>query len=128
MAKKNQLRELTARHYKCIDMLIYSGLTQQKIAEEIGVVDETVCKWKKDSLFMKEYDKRLDIADKNRKRAYRAKANKALKKLEDLLDCENPQVALNAAKEIIHLAGDDIQKIEVGTKEPMKIEVDYGDS
>jgi len=105
----NKIKEkaLTSKQMKCIDLLVYKGLTQVEVAEKIKVTETTISLWKRSDLFMLALDEEIEKSKLDRRRSYSMKANKALHKLDSLLDCGDPKTELAAAKEIIRLAGDD---------------------
>lgn len=107
---KYQLKKLTAKHMKCIELMALGYYTDLHIAASLDVAPETVCRWKKSELFQKALEERLAEEDRWRRLKYRAKANHAAEKLLELIDAGNPNVALSAAKEILRLAGDDRQE------------------
>ncbi len=100
---------LSAKQRKAIDLLINSDLKQGEIAEELKISRNTLSNWlnaDKNPAFTDEYDRQLKLADAARQRVYKSKAQKALDKLVELVDCGNKPVALAACKEILDRAGD----------------------
>ncbi len=100
---------LSAKQRKAIDLLINSDLKNGEIAENLKISKNTLSNWlnaEKTPAFTDEYDRQLQLADAARQRVYKSKAQKALDKLIELVDCGNKKVALNACKEILDRAGD----------------------
>lgn len=100
---------LSAKQRKAIDLLINSDLKHGEIAEELKITKTTLSNWlnaDKNPAFLEELDRQLTLADEARRRVYRAKAQKAVNKLLELIESGNKTVALNACKEILDRAGD----------------------
>lgn len=107
--KNFEKSRLSAKQRKAIDLLINSDLKHGEIAEELKITKNTLSNWlnaDKTPAFTDEYDRQLQLADAARQRVYKSKAQKALDKLVELVDCGNKQVALNACKELLDRAGD----------------------
>jgi len=105
--KNSEEFRLQTRHKKAIEMLVYQGLTQKEIAEEVRVNETTVSDWiNNNPTFQKLYDRELEKAAAARHRIYKSKAQKAVLKLEKLMSCGNSAVELAAAREILDRAGD----------------------
>jgi len=105
--KKSKEKQLTAKQNKCIELLVYGGLTQHEAAEILQVGESTISMWKRSDLFIQEYDAEIERSRGERRRLYNIKANSAVTKLAELLNCGDLKVEFNTAKEIIRLAGDE---------------------
>lgn len=82
----------------CIEMLVEAQQTQKKIAEVLGVSEQTVTRWKKDEAFAAEYAAQL-----RQKISHTAAA--AFRTEVQLLQSESDKVRLGAAKDILDRAG-----------------------
>lgn len=92
------LKSINNKHLKAIHLLVYSDKRKQDIAAEVGVSAATLSTWLGDPLFQE------GIRDEMH-RSFSTMALKARRKLDDLVDNNNPQIALNAAKEVLNKAG-----------------------
>ena len=104
---KGKSSSLSSKQKKCIDLLVYNGLSQKEIAGVLNVTEKTLWQWKQTTLFMAALDAELEQAKLHRRRQYNIKANKAVEKITSLMNCGDPKVEFNAAKELIRLAGDE---------------------
>ena len=103
------LKSLNNKHLKAIHLLVYSDKLKQEIAQECGVSATTFSTWYSDPLFQEGIREEMH-------RGFNHMALKARKKLDELVDCNNPQVALAAAKDVLSKAGYDApEKIEQTT-------------
>lgn len=97
---------LSAKQYLAIQMYVYENATGRQVAEACGVSENTVCAWNKTQEFQKELDTEI-------RRKFKKMALKATNKLDELIDCESPSIALGAVKETLSKAGfDPVQKVE----------------
>ena len=100
---------LSAKQRKAIDLLINSDLKHGEIADELKITKTTLSNWlnaDKNPAFTDEYDRQLKLADAARQRVYKSKAQKAVDKLVELVECHDKKVSLAACKEILDRAGD----------------------
>lgn len=88
--------------------MLQGNLSNAAIAKECGVSENTVYNWLHNDEFLAELQKK-------QRRMFTKLACKAQRKMEELLDCNNPSVAFAAAKEILNKAGLD---------SPLRIEAD----
>ena len=92
-------------------MLVYTTKQRQEIAEELKVSRATVSQWIKKEEFQQA------ITDEM-KRGFVDIAYKARRRLSELVDSPNEQVALGAIKEALNKAGyQETQKIEQTVRE-----------
>lgn len=111
------LKTLNNKHLKAIHLLVYSDKLKQDIAEECSVSATTLSTWLSDPLFQEGVREEMH-------RGFNKMAIKARKKLDELVDNGNPQVALAAVKEVLSKAGyDATQKIEQDIKTDISIEI-----
>ena len=102
---------LTNKQLKAVEMLVYTTMQKQEIAEELKVSRATVSQWVKKEEFQQA------ITDEM-KRGFVDIAYKARRRLSELVDSPNEQVALGAIKEALNKAGyQETQKIEQTVRE-----------
>lgn len=99
---------LTSRQSKGISLMLQGNLSNAAIAKECGVSENTVYNWLHNDDFLAELQKQ-------QRRMFTKLACKAQRKMEELLDSNNPSIAFASAKEILNKAGLD---------SPMRIEAD----
>lgn len=68
--------------------------TQKDLAIQLGVTEATLCNWKQNPELWEYRDRLLRLAGKD-------KVPDAIKKVGDLMNCENKKVELEAAKDIL---------------------------
>lgn len=97
---------LNNKHLRCIELMVYSEMLKGEIAEDLGVRPETITAWQKREDFQEALRTEMN-------RGFSTMAVKARRKLEQLIDSSNPQVALAASREVLNKAGyQETQKIE----------------
>lgn len=102
---------LTNKQLKAVEMLVYTTKQKQEIAEELKVSRATISQWVKKEEFQQA------IADEM-KRGFVDIAYKARRRLSELVDSPNEQVALGAIKEALNKAGyQETQKLETTIRE-----------
>lgn len=90
---------LSTKQLKCIElMLTMPEYTQRELAEQLGVNENTIGNWKKNEEFMTEKQKASD-------ELWRDMADKAQKRMFQLMDSANESVALGATKYVMDSAG-----------------------
>lgn len=107
--KKFEEKPLSRKQEKALEMLINTNLKNYEIAKELQISPQTLSNWLNEDInptFVKEYDRLLEQADKDRKKFYKSKAQHAVQKLIDLTESEDDRTALAACKEILDRAGD----------------------
>lgn len=105
----NQFKEkqLHQKQRKVIELLIYQGKSQAEAAEQVHVTETTVSLWmNRNETFIAAYDDELKRAKAQRNRKYKTIAQKAVRKLDELMDCGDYKVELAAVKEVLTLSGD----------------------
>lgn len=114
---KYKPRELTGKQYKCIELLVYTNMTHLQICKEIGVSKNTISTWLGKEKFQEELRKETD-------KSLNGLAQKAVRRLGELVDSNNQIVALSACKEILNKSGyQETQKIEQ-TNRNIEIEIE----
>lgn len=97
---------LNNRQLKAVELLVYSDMTQQDIATQVGVKPPTLSVWLNQDEFQAALQKEMH-------RSFGYLATKAKRKMEKLLNSNQDSVAFAAAKEILNKAGyAESQKIE----------------
>ncbi|MCQ2484766.1 MAG: hypothetical protein MJ168_05470 [Clostridia bacterium] len=107
--EKIKEKAITAKQKKAIDMLIYQGSKKREVAEALKITPTTLSNWLnigKNPHFVAAYEKELECADNLRKRDYRTAAQEAQKRLIELAQSDDEDVALKACKDILDRAGD----------------------
>lgn len=107
--KKTKEKTISANQKKAINMLIYQGMKKKEVAEALTVRPATISDWLnigKNPEFVAAYEKELECADNLRKRDYRTAAQEAQKRLIELAQSKDEDVALKACKDILDRAGD----------------------
>ena len=101
---------LSAKQLKCIQLMVYTNKTQVQIAEEIGVNKSTITVWMNNEMFK-------EALEKETRKSLGNLSQKAVRKLGELIDSNNPIVALSACKGILNKSGyKETEKIEQTTK------------
>lgn len=112
------MQKLNNKHLKAIHLLVYSDKLKQEIAAEVGVSATTLSTWISDPVFEE------GIRDEMQ-RSFSSMALKARRKLDELVDSSNHQVALSAAKEVLNKAGyQEVQNINQTLTTDIKIEIE----
>lgn len=89
---------LSAKKKKAIELMFQTKFSQKEIADEVGVHESTLSKWKHDDDY-KEY------TDKFARETIAQTAGKALGTMVRLLDAKSELVRFNAAKDLLDRAG-----------------------
>ncbi len=106
-------KKLTDKQKRAIYLLLHKNYSKAETAKEIGVSISTVYAWmSRNEVFAKTYREEEDILRVARVKEYKAKAEKAVEKLEELLNCGNERVELSAAKELIEIVESKITMYE----------------
>ena len=85
--------------------LVVAGQTDQKVADQVGVARETVCRWRQQPEFRAALNKYQTLMQQAAADRLRALVNEALEGLADALADENPRVKIQAAVHILKAAG-----------------------
>lgn len=112
------MQKLNNKHLKAIHLLVYSDKLKQDIATEVGVSATTLSTWISDPVF--EEGIRAEMH-----RGFNQMALKARRRLDNLVDDPNSQVALAASKEVLNKAGyQEVQNINQTLTTDIKIEIE----
>lgn len=85
---------LNQRQYEAIQLMVYTDLSRAEIARELKASKDTIAKWARQEEFQKELQKETSKKLGNL-------ANKAVRRLEQLIDSRNDGVALGACKTVL---------------------------
>lgn len=108
---------LSNKKLKAIDMLVYTKMQKQEIAEELKVSPSTISVWQKDDEFQEALKEEMQ-------RGFKDMAIKARRKLDKLMDSDNEGIALAASREVLNKAGyNEVQKIEQTITSDITIEI-----
>lgn len=108
---------LSNKKLKAIDMLVYTDMQKQAIAEVLKVSPCTMSVWQKDPEFQEALKEEMN-------RGFKDMAIKARKKLNRLMDSDNEGISLAASREVLNRAGySEVQKIEQTLKSDITIEI-----
>ena len=109
--------KLNAKMLKCIQLMVYTDMQKQEIAEELNVANNAISRWMNREDFQEELRNEMH-------RGFNSLAIKARRKLEKLIDSKNDVVALGACKEVLNKAGYmETQKVEQKLDTVIKVEV-----
>ena len=91
---------MASKKEKVAKLMVYSDLTQKEIAKQIGVVESTITRWKKQEDFQK-------LLKENEKTYMKDLVAPAMRGLKDLINANSEFVKLEAVKTILDRAGYD---------------------
>ena len=91
-------KNLTSKQIRAIELLVYTDMLKQEIAEEVGVSTTTFSIWMRKEHFQ-------DALKEEMHRGFKEMATKARRKLGQLMDSEVDSVALSASKDVLDRAG-----------------------
>lgn len=89
---------LNERQQKCIKLMLTTNKTQKQIAKEIQVSENSISEWKKNNEFKEELQKQM-------KDNFGSLAIVAQKELGKLLKSKNPNIRIQAIKDLLDRAG-----------------------
>lgn len=113
---------LSTKQRKCLELMVLGTMTQKKIASQINITEKTICEWKKNDEFRKEFDHLIRIS-------IQSLAASAYKTQQLLLYSKNDMVRHLAAKDLLDRAGfKATDKLEIEGAIPIIIQDDMGDS
>lgn len=109
---------LSGKQLNCIRELVYTNKTQYQIAKELGVSAATLTNWTKKEEFQHELRKETD-------KKIGSLAQKAVRRLEKLVDSNNEGIALGACREILNKSGyKETEKVEQNTVLTLDVQVE----
>src|SRR5688572_8414170 len=100
---------MDAKRQKAIDLLV-SGMKQKDVAAAVGVAPQTLCGWRKEPEFEAAYNSLLSDVSGAVRLWVMHLCEKAMARLDELLDHPSPQVKLDAARESLRLLPVDERK------------------
>lgn len=114
-------KKLTGQQIKCIELML-DGKTQVEIANEIGVAEVTVSRWKKQDLFREKLKEAVNLK-------FERMAVIAQLTIQNLAtNAQSESVRLNAAKDILDRGGyKPIDEQKITADGDFCITIDYGD-
>ena len=114
-------KKLTGQQIKCIELML-DGKTQVEIANEIGVAEVTVSRWKKQDLFREKLKEAVNLK-------FERMAVIAQLTIQNLAtNAQSESVRLNAAKDILDRGGyKPIDEQKITAEGDFCITIDYGD-
>ena len=102
---------LSPKQLKAVEMLVYTSMQKQEIAAELKVSNGTISQWLRKEEFQHAINEEM-------RRGFVDIAYKARRRLSDLVDSQNEQVALGAIREALNKAGyQETQKVEQTIRE-----------
>jgi len=97
---------LNTRQLRAIELLVYTSKQKQEVAKEVGVSGTTMSTWLKKAEFQEAIKAEMN-------RGFQPLAYKARRRLDNLIDSDNEQIALAASKDALDRAGfSATQKVE----------------
>ena len=114
-------KKLTGQQIKCIELML-DGKTQVEIANEIGVAEVTVSRWKKQDLFREKLKEAVNLK-------FERMAVIAQLTIQNLAtNAQSESVRLNAAKDILDRGGyKPIDEQKITADGDFCITIDYGE-
>ena len=91
-------KDLTAKQRRVLDLMLTTEKTQKQIAAEVGITEMSVSRIKKDPAFQAAYRNAIE-------QGLSRSAAKAFRTMTQLLDSEQDQVRLQAAKDLMDRTG-----------------------
>lgn len=101
---------LNAKQLKCIELMVTTNKTQRTIAKELDVREETISRWKKESVFKTEFDKQM-------KESINLSSAIAYQTILKLMNAKSEMVRFYAAKDILDRAGYSYDKNNTNNEE-----------
>lgn len=89
---------LSKKQRDCLHLMVTTDMPQSKIAEDIGVNESTICRWKN----KKEFKEALQEMERDYLKGLSAKA---IRTMDNLLKARSELVRFNAAKDILDRTG-----------------------
>ena len=111
---------MEARKLKALEILVSGDYrTYEEVADRLKINRRTLYNWRNEEEFSKELDRRIRIV-------VGGIAPRALKKLDELIDSKNEQVALQAAKDMLDRGGfKAAEKIDLNGKTESSMTVSF---
>ena len=110
--------QLNAKMLRCINLMVYTDMKKQEIAEELNVAGNTISRWMDREDFQEELRNEMH-------RGFNSLAIKARKKLDQLIDSKNDGVALGACKEVLNKAGYmETQKVDANVETTINVSIE----
>ena len=98
---------LTDKQLMALNLLVYEGKLKKEAAEAVGVTPGTISEWFRSEEFLSQHEKML-------RSIHKEMADKATKRLAQLIDDDQSSTALGAVKLTLSIAGyDPVAKTEI---------------
>lgn len=120
ISQLTEVEEMEARKLKALEILVSGDYrTYEEVADRLKINRRTLYNWRNEEEFSKELDRRIRIV-------VGGIAPRALKKLDELIDSKNEQVALQAAKDMLDRGGfKAAEKIDLNGKTESSMTVSF---
>lgn len=125
--RKKMADQLTPQQHQCIELLL-QGWQQKDIAEELGVDENTICRWKKQKVFARWLQRSSKKAVETGMAILQTNFTGAVQRLVQISEQDGNRVQLDATKHIIKIVLEDnllkeiqerLEKLEAGAnREP----------
>lgn len=100
---------LTPKQLEAIQLMVYKCIPEYQVCKDVGICPNTLTKWKRQDEFKEELRHETE-------RHLGFLAQKAVKRMGELMDSGNESVALGACKEVLNKSGyKEAQKVEQTT-------------
>lgn len=108
------------KQLKALEMLVKGDYrTYEEAAEILKISPKTLYNWRKDEEFAREYDERIRIK-------LGGMAARAAKRIDELIDSANPDVAFRASKDVLDRTGyKTADKIDINAETTGRISVEF---
>lgn len=119
--KYKPITGLSNEQSQAIFMIVYGDYKYNKdIYEELNIPKSTYYHWFTQDLFTEELQKA-------RQAKWKAMSGKALKKLDELIDCENSKVSLDACKTVLQQNNDLNDKLDISQNISKELKITFFD-
>ena len=113
-------KALTGKMQRAVELLYYDQLTDEQIAQELGISRRGLTRWKKQPEFLNALGEFAALQRQKANEVLEATVTKAATTLRDLLDSENENIRLKASLEVLKLTG---TVVEPSTSSLTQVEV-----
>jgi AraC-like DNA-binding protein len=98
-------KTLTGKMQRAVELLYYDQLTDEQIAQDLGISRRGLTRWKKQPEFQNALGEFAALQRQKAKELLEATVTKAATTLRDLLDSKNENIRLKASLEVLKLTG-----------------------
>ena len=96
---------LTGKMQRAVELLYYDQLTDEQIAQELGISRRGLTRWKKQPEFQNALGEFATLQRQKANEVLESTVTKTATTLRDLLDSENENIRLKAALEVLKITG-----------------------